>query len=136
LRLAAAPRDVVEWLECTASEIDALPGAAYDAVVASLVLSDMSAGERAFVLGQAAKRLRPRGVIAVGDEVRPRGSSQCALQRLLRAPQAAIAWLVVGSVSHPIRDLAGELRAAGFTIRNETRCLFGSLAAVIGELPG
>jgi demethylmenaquinone methyltransferase/2-methoxy-6-polyprenyl-1,4-benzoquinol methylase len=134
-RLAAAPPHAVEWLERTASEIDALPASAYDAVVASLVLSDMSAGERAFVLRESARRLRPGGVIAVGDEVAPRRPVERALQRLLRGPQAAVAWLAVGSVSHPIRDLAGELRAAGFAIRSETRWLFGSLAAVIGEVP-
>ncbi len=134
-RVVASPPGAVEWLERTASEIDALPAAAYDAVVASLVLSDMAAGERAFVLGQSARRLRPGGVIAAGDEVVAHGSAQRALQRLLRAPQAAVAWLAVGSVSHPLRDLAGELRAAGFAIRSETRWLFGSLAAVIGELP-
>jgi ubiquinone/menaquinone biosynthesis C-methylase UbiE len=133
-RLPAAP-GAVEWLERTASEIDALPAAAYDAVVASLVLSDMSTGERAFVLGQSAKRLRPGGVLAAGDEVVARGAAQRAIQRLVRAPQAAVAWLVVGSVSHPIADLASELRAAGYAIRSETRWLFGSLAALIGELP-
>lgn len=134
-RLAAALPDAVDWLERTASEIDALPPTAYDAVVASLVLSDMSAGERAFVLDQSAKRLRPGGVIAAGDEVTPRRPAHRALHLLLRAPQAAVAWLAVGSVSHPIRDLAGELRTAGFAIRGETRWLCGSLAAVIGELP-
>ncbi|UCE84920.1 MAG: class I SAM-dependent methyltransferase [Deltaproteobacteria bacterium] len=125
----------VEWLERTASEIDALPEAAYDAVVASLSLSEMSAGERAFVLRAAARRLRPGGVLAVCDEVRPRRAPQRLLHGLLRVPQVLLAWLVVGSVSSPIPDLAAELRSAGFSVRAERRWLWGSLAALIAERP-
>jgi demethylmenaquinone methyltransferase/2-methoxy-6-polyprenyl-1,4-benzoquinol methylase len=139
-RLAEAePRSVdshsVEWLERTASEIDALPEAAYDAVVASLSLSEMSASERAFVLRAAASRLRPGGVLAVCDEVEPRRTSQRLLHALLRGPQAALGWLVAGSVSRPIPDLAAEVRAAGFELRSERRWLGGSLAAVVAERP-
>jgi demethylmenaquinone methyltransferase/2-methoxy-6-polyprenyl-1,4-benzoquinol methylase len=125
----------VEWLERTASEIDALPEAAYDAVVASLSLSEMSASERAFVLRAAASRLRPGGVLAVCDEVEPRRTSQRLLHALLRGPQAALGWLVAGSVSRPIPDLAAEVRAAGFELRSERRWLGGSLAAVVAERP-
>jgi demethylmenaquinone methyltransferase/2-methoxy-6-polyprenyl-1,4-benzoquinol methylase len=134
-RLAQAAEGSVEWLERTASEIDALPEAAYDAVVASLSLSEMSATERAFVLRAAATRLRPGGVLAVCDEVEPRRTSQRLLHALLRGPQAALGWLVAGSVSRPIPDLTAEVRAAGFALREERRWLGGSLAAVIAERP-
>ena len=46
----------VQWLERTASEIDALPRQAFDAVVLSLSLSEMSADEQRYVLARSAAR--------------------------------------------------------------------------------
>ena len=132
-RLAGAAPDAVAWLERTASEIDDLPEAGFDAVVASLCLSEMSRGERAYVLRAAAARLREGGILAAGDEVRPCGVWRRALHVPLRLPQAALAWLIVGSTSRPIPDLAGEVRAAGLRVRREERWLLGALAAVIAE---
>lgn len=122
----------VAWREQTASEIDGLDAAAYDAVVLSLCLSDMGTSERAFVLRAAVERLVPGGRLVAADEVRPGGFGGW-LQRLWRIPQAALAWLLIGAVSQPIADLAGELRAAGLAIEEEHSWLFGSLALVVGE---
>jgi len=129
-RLADARPDRVSWLERTASEIDALPEASFDAVVASFCLSDMSAGERAFTLRQAARLLCPGGTLAVADEVIPEQIGERLLHALLRLPQVLIGWLLAGATSHPIRDLAGEIRAAGFVVEQEERWLLGSLAAI------
>jgi demethylmenaquinone methyltransferase/2-methoxy-6-polyprenyl-1,4-benzoquinol methylase len=129
-RLLDTRPEAVHWLEQTASEIDALPDASFDAIVASLCLSDMSPGERAFTLRQAARLLRQNGTLAVADEVIPRRVVERLLLALLRLPQRLLGWLLVGSTSHPIRDLAGELRAAGFIVQQEQRWLLGSLALV------
>ncbi len=124
--------EAVTWLERTAAEIDLLPPASFDAVVAGFCLSEMGAAERRWVHLQAVERLRPGGVLAVGDEVRARGGGRL-LQALLRGPQAALAWLLVGSVSRPIPDLGSEIGAAGLEVRSEERWLFGTLAAVVAE---
>ncbi len=123
----------VDWVERTASEIDALPRAAFQSVVLSLCLSDMSRSERAFVLREAALRLAPGGRVVAADEVRPRGPLRRVLQRLWRIPQAALAWLLVGAVSSPIPDLIGELEAAGLAVRESDEWLFGTLALAVAE---
>ncbi len=132
-RLGDAPTEAVRFIERTASEIDAFPDASFDAIAASLSLSEMSRRERSFVLKHALRILRPGGVIAVADEVRPRGFAKRVLHALLRAPQAALGWLIVGSISRPISDLAGEIVAAGFVLRAERRWLLETLALVIAE---
>jgi ubiquinone/menaquinone biosynthesis C-methylase UbiE len=132
-RLAAAPPGAVTWMERTASEIDALPEASFDAVVLSLALSEMSTAERRFVLRQAVRLLRPGGVLAAADEVRPRSRWTRAAHAALRGPQALLGWLLTGSVSHPIPDLAKEVGEAGLEVRREERWLLGSLATVIAE---
>jgi ubiquinone/menaquinone biosynthesis C-methylase UbiE len=134
-KLTGAPRDTLKLVERTAAEIDSFDDQTFDAVVASLSLSEMSRSERAFVLQQAFRVLRPGGIVAIGDEVVPRGSAMRLWHSILRAPQAAFAWLIVGSVSRPIPELAGEIAAAGFRVRSERRWLLDSLAMVIAERP-
>jgi|TARA_B100002003_G_scaffold251574_1_gene295971 demethylmenaquinone methyltransferase/2-methoxy-6-polyprenyl-1,4-benzoquinol methylase len=129
-RLQNKPDTNITFIECTAAEIDSLPEQSYDAVIASLSLSEMSPSERAFVLHQAALRLKPGGRLVVGDEVRPRISWQRFINLILRAPQALLGWLLVGSISHPIPDLAGELCATGLKVVHEDRWLQDTLAVV------
>jgi len=121
-----------EWLERTASEIDALPPAAFDRVVFSLCLSEMSPDERRFVLARARERLRPGGRVVAADEVRAEGAGR-ALQLAARAPQWLLGWLLAGTVSVPLADLRGELEAAGLQVRREQRWLAGTLALYVAE---
>ncbi|MHC4448017.1 MAG: corrinoid protein-associated methyltransferase CpaM [Planctomycetota bacterium] len=132
-RLATSSVGSADLLERTASEIDGLPERSFDAVVASLSLSEMSPGERSFVLREANIRLKPGGLLVLGDEVRPQGASRRILHALLRAPQALLGWLLAGSISRPIPDLTGEVREAGFRILGEQRWLLGGLAVVMAE---
>jgi len=129
----AVPDDGVRWLERSAAEIDALPEAAFDAVVFSLSLSEMSLPERSFVLAQARRRLVAGGRVVAADELRPRSAFARALQRAMRAPQAALGWLLVGGVSRPIPDLAAELAAAGLVVQAERRWLQGTLGMLVAE---
>jgi demethylmenaquinone methyltransferase/2-methoxy-6-polyprenyl-1,4-benzoquinol methylase len=132
-RLVHSVPRTVSFIERTASEIDAFPPASFDAVVACLSLSEMSRQERAFVLKWAMHALRPGGVLAIADEVRPRRLINRVLQKLVRGPQAAFGWIIAGSVSRPISDLAEEATGAGFAICSERRWLFETLGVVIAE---
>jgi ubiquinone/menaquinone biosynthesis C-methylase UbiE len=134
-RLAGSAPGAVTWMERTASEIDGLAQEEFDAVVASLVLSEMSRGERRFVLREAARRLRVGGLLVVGDEVVPRSPWKRAVHKALRAPQALLGWLLADSVSRPLLDLAAEIREAGLRIQSERRWLLESLSVVVAERP-
>lgn len=131
-RLAGASGGALTWLERTASEIDALPEGAFDVVVASLVLSEMSSGERSFVLAEARRRLRPEGLLVVADSVRPPGWRRW-LHTPLRAPRALLGWLLAGFLSWPLAHLPDELRRAGFEPVREERLLLGSLAVLVAK---
>jgi ubiquinone/menaquinone biosynthesis C-methylase UbiE len=125
----------VEWLEQTASEIDSLPEEVYEAVVICFCLSDMSESERGFVLRESALRLVRGGRLVVADEVRAPAGWRRALQRLWRIPQAALGWLLVGSLSRPISGLAGEIREAGLSISRRQGWMLGALELVEAERP-
>ena len=98
----------VQWLERTAAELDELPREAFDAVVFSLCLSEMSEDERRYVLARARERLRPGGRVVVADEVHAPGALRF-VQLVMRAPQWWLGWLLAGTVSRPLRDLRAEL---------------------------
>lgn len=123
----------VEWLERTAAEIDTLAAGTFDAVVASLCMSEMSADERAFVLRSARVLLREGGRLVVADEVRPGTPARRLLVAALRWPQAAAAWLLAGSLSRPLPEPCDELAAAGYEITGRRDWLAGSLALLIAR---
>lgn len=122
----------VEWLERTASEIDTLHERAFDSIVFSLSLSEMSPDERRHAIAASRDRLRGGGRLVVADEVRARGLA-AMLQSAMRAPQALLAWLLVGSVSQVLPNLRGELEAGGFVVRSERRWLVDTLALLLAE---
>ncbi len=123
----------VLWVEKTASEIGALEGGNFEAVASSFCLSEMSRMERRYVLKQACASLAPGGVVALADEVNPARRWQRVLHGLLRAPQVLAAWLLTGSLSQPVDDLAAEMREAGLQIVEERRWLAGRFALFVAK---
>ncbi len=132
-RLRKGPGWQVVLLERAAAEIDSLPVRGFDAVAASFVLSEMGRAERAFVVKQAADRLRPGGALVVADELRPSSLLPRTVLRLLRGPQALVAWLLAGSLSRPLDDLAAEIRSSGLIDESDRRWLWGSLGVLVGR---
>jgi ubiquinone/menaquinone biosynthesis C-methylase UbiE len=116
--------------------MDELPDRGFDAVVATLVLSELSDGERRYALQHAHRVLRPGGAIVMADEVVPRRGWRRVLGVLARAPTAAITHLVASSCSRPLKDVGKDLRQAGFTLEREHRWPGDALAIVAGRRPG
>lgn len=110
-----------------------LPDGEFDGVVAMLVLSELSDDERRFTLRQAARVLRPGGRIVVADEVTPRTAGQWLLHGVVRAPALAATYLVTGTATLPVADLAGDLADAEFTLESEARSHGDAFAIVIAR---
>lgn len=115
--------------------MDGLQASSFDAVVSTLVLTELSDDERRFALKHSSRVLRPGGVIIIADEVVPRKVIQRLFQTLVRIPMLALTYLVSHTSTHPIEDLPAELKTAGFTIRKEIRSQGDSFALIVGSLP-
>jgi cyclopropane fatty-acyl-phospholipid synthase-like methyltransferase len=101
--------------------MDTMPHGVYDAVVSTLVFSELADSERRFALRHAHKLLRADGRLVIADEVVPRSPSRRMLQALFRLPMVAATYLITRSSTRPVKDLAGEVSAAGFVVQKEQR---------------
>ncbi len=118
----------VDSMDCFESE-------AFDAVVSTLVLSELNRDERRFALKQSFRVLRAGGLLAVADEVVPRTVGRRLLQSLIRVPLLLATYMISGSTTRPIADLPGEVRAAGFSVKKEIRSHGGAVALLTARKP-
>jgi ubiquinone/menaquinone biosynthesis C-methylase UbiE len=122
--------------EIAAVEIgDRFPPGSFDAVAATLVLSEMSDAEQDFVLRAAWRVLRPGGRLVIADEVRPDGLLARVWHACIRIPMAVVTYALTQTTTWAVRDLAPRIRQAGFVVANERR-LPGGACLVLAERPG
>ena len=114
--------------------MDDLPADDYDAVVATLVFSELSDHERQFALKHAKRILKPDGIIAIADEVIARNTLQKMAHLLFRIPMLLATYLVTRATTRPLRNPKGELTAAGFVVEKEIRSHGDSFTIVTGRL--
>ena len=113
--------------------MDDLPAEDFDAVVSTLVFSELNDDERRFALIHAVRLLRAGGLIVIADEVVPRKAVTRLLHAFLRLPLKALTYLVSGRSTHPLADLAREIGDAGFIVAKELRSHGDSFAVVTGR---
>jgi len=104
----------------------------FDAIVSTLVFSELSDDERRFALEQAKRILKPDAAIIIADEVMPKTSFRRILHTVIRLPMLLATYLVSSSSTRPIPDLSGEMTGAGFFIQKEIRSHGDSFAMVVG----
>jgi demethylmenaquinone methyltransferase/2-methoxy-6-polyprenyl-1,4-benzoquinol methylase len=121
--------------DSTAAEIDGLDAGSFDAVVASLSLSEMSRSERGFVLKHAARVLKGGGQVVICDEVQPRAAWQRLLHLIIRLPLVLLTWLIAGTTTNALPDPTAELEAAGLRVISDERSRLGTLAVIAAEKP-
>jgi cyclopropane fatty-acyl-phospholipid synthase-like methyltransferase len=127
-RRLSVSRMGVDGMDCFEAE-------AFDAVVSTLVFSELNRDERRFALGQSFRVLRAGGLLAVADEVVPHTVGRRLLQALIRVPLLLATYVISGSATRPIADLPGEVRAAGFSVEKEVRSHGGAVALLTARKP-
>lgn len=119
--------------EMGVENMDNLPGDKFDAVVATLVFSELSDDERRFALKHAQRVLRSGARLIIADEVVPRKKVYRLIHFLARIPLVAITFLVSRRLTRPIAHLAEEMKSAGFDIDMEQRSQAEAFTLVIGR---
>lgn len=126
-----------EFVELGAMEIqDRFEERSFDAAVSCLAFSEMLPEERRYVLGTVRSRLAAGGILVVGDEVLPRRRWTRIRNALLRWPGTVLTFLLTQQTTRPIRDLVGEIAAAGFVDVEERRRMHDGFAIVTARRGG
>jgi ubiquinone/menaquinone biosynthesis C-methylase UbiE len=104
----------------------------FDAVVSTLVFSELNDNEIRFALKQAKRILKRGGRIIIADEVVPKRFFRRILHTVIRLPLLAVTYLVSSNSTRPIPNLTGELMRVGFTIQKEIRSHGDAFAILVG----
>ena len=105
----------------------------FDLITSTLVMSELYAEERQWALKQLFRILKPDGEILVVSEVRPKHFLKRGIYYILRFPLAIITYLVSQTGTQPVRNLADEMRHAGFEITEERYSLLESFVTIVAR---
>lgn len=118
--------------ELGAVDLDsAFPTEDFDAVVSTLVFSELSRDEIAYTLAECERIVRPGGQLLIADEMMP----DCRWGRiatwLLRLPFALLAFLLTQNTTRRVGGLKQEIERAGFRVVDTVDYLAGTLRLFI-----
>jgi len=118
------------------AELDGEEAQQYDVVMSGLCFSELSDDETAYALKEAARLLRPGGLLLLADEIRPRGFLRRSMHWLARLPLAALTYAVTQQTTRAAVDLPGNMARAGFTILSLRTNLLGSFGEFVAQKQG
>lgn len=126
--------DRVALRELGAVDLDtAFPDASFDAVVSTLVFSELSADEIEYTLAECRRILRPGGQLLIADEVLPDSWWGRIATWLVRLPFALLAFLLTQNTTHRVVGLGERIGDAGFEILDIGYYLAGTLQLFVAE---
>jgi ubiquinone/menaquinone biosynthesis C-methylase UbiE len=128
--------DAVILLEMSAMDLDEkLEAGSFDAIVSSLMFSELSEDEQRFVLRQCYRLLVDGGRLIIGDEVVPSWPRR-ALHLLLRLPLVIVTYVLTQTTTRAVAGLRSKIADAGFAIQWMHRSLLGDFETVAAVKEG
>lgn len=110
----------IELCEMGVAELGSEKSESYDAVMAGLCFSELTEDELAYTLREIKRILKPEGLLLIGDEVRPKGTSRLILNWLIRFPLVIITYLLTQTTTNAVKNLPEKIEEAGFVIDSVT----------------
>lgn len=127
--------ETIELVEMGVAELDGEKMARYDVVMCGLCLSELSEDEVKYTLGEAARILRPGGLLLVADEIIAQNFVKRWIHFLFRIPLAALAYLITQQTTRPAANLPQKLISAGFSIVSTRTNLLGDFGEFVAQKP-
>ena len=125
----------VELREMGVADLDGEKAESFDAVTSGLCFSELNEDELAYTLRQVMRVLRRGGLLIVGDEVRPRRLANRWVHSVIRAPLAAVAFLVSGQTTRHVEDLPAKAIETGFSIESVRTSVMESFMELVARKP-
>ncbi|MGD2206254.1 MAG: class I SAM-dependent methyltransferase [Anaerolineae bacterium] len=129
--------DQVTLRELGAVDLDtAFPDASFDAVVSSLVFSELSDDEIEYTLAECHRILRPGGQLLIADEVLPDSAWGKAATFFVRLPFAVLAFILTQNTTRRVAGLGERIEGADFRLVDVGCYLAGTLQLFVAEKRG
>jgi ubiquinone/menaquinone biosynthesis C-methylase UbiE len=123
--------------ELGAVDLDtAFEDGSFDAVVSTLVFSELSDDEIAYTLAECRRILRPGGQLLIADEVLPDSALGRLATFLFRLPFALLAFLLTQNTTRRVSRLGERIQRAGFGLPDVRGYLGGTLRLFAAEKVG
>lgn len=120
--------------ELGAVDLDtAFEDCSFDAVVSTLVFSELSDDEIAYTLAECRRILQPDGQLLIADEVLPDSTLGRIGTILLRLPFAVAAFLLTQNTTHRVAGLGERIEGAGFRMVDIGHYLARTLQLFVAE---
>jgi ubiquinone/menaquinone biosynthesis C-methylase UbiE len=117
------------------AELDtAFADTSFDAVVSTLVFSELSDEEIRYMLAECRRILRPGGWLLVADEVLPDSVLGRVATLLARQPFAVLAFVLTQNTTHRVTGLAAKLKEERFRIVEIENYLAGTLRLFVAQV--
>lgn len=127
-----ALEDRVTLRELGAVDLDtAFPNASFDAVVSTLVFSELSDDEIEYTLAECRRILRPGGQLLIADEVLPDSVLGRVGTFLMRLPFVIAAFVLTQNTTHRVAGLGRRIKQAGFQVLDVKEYLAGTLGLFV-----
>lgn len=105
----------------------------FDAVVSTLVFSELSSDEIEYALTECRRILRPGGRLLIADEVLPDSVLGRVATFFLRLPFVVVAYVLTQNTTHRVARLQERIERAGFQIVDVRDYLMGTLQLLEAE---
>jgi ubiquinone/menaquinone biosynthesis C-methylase UbiE len=125
----------VDLVEMGVAELDNEEAQRYDAVMSGLCLSELSEDEVAYTLKEVPRILRPGGLVLIADEIKPHGLVKRLIHSLIRAPLAALAYVITQQTTYPASNLSEKLMDAGLSLVSIHLNRLGSFGEFVARKP-
>ena len=98
----------------------------FDLIVSTLVFSELYSEERALVLYQIKKLLKPNGKLVIAVEVRPNNLFKRITHFFIRLPLTILTYIIAQTGTKPFTNISEEVTKSGFLIVKEERSFLDS----------
>jgi ubiquinone/menaquinone biosynthesis C-methylase UbiE len=105
----------------------------FDAVVSTLVFSELSEDEIVYTLQECRRVLKPGGQLLIADEVLPDSVLGRTATFLFRLPFLLAAFVLTQNTTHRVAGLGKRMEEAGFRILDVGSYLAGTLQLFVAE---
>jgi demethylmenaquinone methyltransferase/2-methoxy-6-polyprenyl-1,4-benzoquinol methylase len=130
----AGVTDGVELQEVGAVDMDSAFGeGSFDAVVSTLVFSELSGDEIRYTLAECWRVLQPGGLLFVADEILPESVLGRVATFLFRLPFVALAFVLTQNTTRRVRGLRSRIEEAGFGLVHVDYYLAGTLQLLVAK---